>query len=73
MKCGDIYILLGWTHGLRLVINIHRHLILPSVEWQRAGRAVWMKDGRRVEIKDVVILVGPIKETTGLDSIVQTE
>lgn len=62
VKCGDIYILSGWTHGLRLGINIHRHLILPSVKWQRAGRAVWIKDGRRVEIRDVVMLVVPIKE-----------
>lgn len=48
---AGIYILPAWTYGLALQINIQRHLILPSVKWQRAGRVMWIKDDRVVEIK----------------------
>lgn len=32
VKCWDLYILSGWTHGFALQINIHRDLIPPSVK-----------------------------------------
>lgn len=35
---AGIYTLSAWTHGLALQINIHRHLILPSVKWSRVER-----------------------------------
>lgn len=53
---AGINILSGWTHGLALQINIHRHFILPSVKRQRVRRVMWIKDDRVVEIKGETFL-----------------
>lgn len=52
-RAAGLYLLSGWSHRVRLQIQTHRNLILPSVKWGGGGvgTVTQFKDGRVLELK----------------------